>query len=1062
MFLRRLKFFLVATVLIIGGFFYLSNVYSSDQDITVGMTVPASGGTGGPDPDPDNPPIISNVSTSTSYTTASITWSASDDKGVIAASLQYGLTNTYGLNGNISGTYQVSLSGLTTNTLYYYKITVTDSGSQTANYAGTLRTLATAPLQDTTPPIISNVQVSVNITTATVSWQTNELANSQVNYGLNNSYGNTVSILSNYVLSHKLLLTSLLPNITYHYQIVSTDNSSNSSNSSNATFITLKDNVVPPNVTELNLITTTNSISLTWKNPSLVVEPDFAGVKILRKIGLHSSSNTDGTVVYTGKGQSFTDSGVVVNTNYYYTIFSFDTSNNFSTGVYDNTSIVVAQPPTNEICDNNKDDDGDGNIDCADSDCSVHPSCNIISPPVPENCSNGIDDDGDGKIDCTDGDCSTDPSCVTPPSPISENCSNKIDDDNDGLIDCQDGDCSGFSGCQGVDPGPGPGPGGTTLACQDGKDNDNDGKIDYPSDPGCKSSNDNDEYNPPQSTVPEYAKLKLPDLSFLVGNNLIKLLPVNAIINGLSGDSLTISVDSKDLSAVPQTIFLKTNNNNKHQLSLDSTKGIYYTSLSFPSLTEQQVYLEIDYGSNQFDSLDFKLKGAAYGDIFGDKKKRLSGTNVILYQKGGQKISMSLYGQSNPFTTNINGNYGWMVPNGQYYLAVNKNGYYDFKSAIFTISDNIINKPLNLIIKPAKLKDVIDPNVSLATNIKNVTKNLGQQTKALTQRTVQTTREAIKDTARVVQEISDDPKVEETVEKVIAPAVVSVIAVGILPFIVWADFLPLLQLFFLQPLMMFGRRRRGEWGVIYNSLNKLPIDLAIIRLVNITNNKVIQSRVTDRQGRYLFIANPGKYRLQVKKAGYIFPTKLLSEYKSDGQKIDIYHAENISVSEKNAVITANIPLDPVGQHKKPHRLIWTKIGRAAQTGLALTGIFITAISLYISPKWYIALLLVVHISLFLVFRRLSKPIAKKSWGIVYDKSTKKPLGKVIARLFHTKFNKLVATQITDNKGRYNFLAGDESYYVTYQHKEYNPEKANVDLRGRRSDTVSIDVGLKRK
>ena len=34
-----------------------------------------------------------------------------------------------------------------------------------------------------------------------------------------------------------------------------------------------------------------------------------------------------------------------------------------------------------------------------------------------------------------------------------------------------------------------------TYACSNGKDDDGDGKVDYPSDPGCASSTDNDEYN---------------------------------------------------------------------------------------------------------------------------------------------------------------------------------------------------------------------------------------------------------------------------------------------------------------------------------------------------------------------------------------------------------------------------------------------------------------------------------------------------------------------------------------------------------------------------------------
>ena len=48
-------------------------------------------------------------------------------------------------------------------------------------------------------------------------------------------------------------------------------------------------------------------------------------------------------------------------------------------------------------------DDGDGDVDCDDSDCASAQNCQIAGT---ENCSNGVDDDGDG-LDCNDSDCLT-------------------------------------------------------------------------------------------------------------------------------------------------------------------------------------------------------------------------------------------------------------------------------------------------------------------------------------------------------------------------------------------------------------------------------------------------------------------------------------------------------------------------------------------------------------------------------------------------------------------------------------------------------------------------------
>src|SRR5262249_39853053 len=53
----------------------------------------------------------------------------------------------------------------------------------------------------------------------------------------------------------------------------------------------------------------------------------------------------------------------------------------------------------------------------------------------PENCSDGIDNDGDGLVDCADSDCKDNPVCKK------EICGNCIDDDGDGLVDFDDPDC---------------------------------------------------------------------------------------------------------------------------------------------------------------------------------------------------------------------------------------------------------------------------------------------------------------------------------------------------------------------------------------------------------------------------------------------------------------------------------------------------------------------------------------------------------------------------------------------------------------------------------------------
>ena len=61
------------------------------------------------------------------------------------------------------------------------------------------------------------------------------------------------------------------------------------------------------------------------------------------------------------------------------------------------------------VCSDGVDNDGDGSVDCADSDCSgIQPCGRERKGPT---CSDGYDNDGDGLTDCDDPDCSKDPTC---------------------------------------------------------------------------------------------------------------------------------------------------------------------------------------------------------------------------------------------------------------------------------------------------------------------------------------------------------------------------------------------------------------------------------------------------------------------------------------------------------------------------------------------------------------------------------------------------------------------------------------------------------------------------
>jgi len=100
----------------------------------------------------------------------------------------------------------------------------------------------------------------------------------------------------------------------------------------------------------------------------------------------------------------------------------------------DHTCMIGQRSPEND-CGDAFDNDGDGFVDCDDSDCFNMANC-VGNENTGMGCSDGLDNDGDGKTDCNDPDCFTAASCTN-----SEDCSDNTDNDGDGLVDCADPIC---------------------------------------------------------------------------------------------------------------------------------------------------------------------------------------------------------------------------------------------------------------------------------------------------------------------------------------------------------------------------------------------------------------------------------------------------------------------------------------------------------------------------------------------------------------------------------------------------------------------------------------------
>lgn len=274
----------------------------------------------------------------------------------------------------------------------------------------------------------------------------------------------------------------------------------------------------------------------------------------------------------------------------------------------------------------------------------------------------------------------------------------------------------------------------------------------------------------------------------------------------------------------------------------------------------------------------------------------------------------------------------------------------------------------------------------------------------------------------------DNKTVETVAESAVAPTVAAAAVANTA--LTTTSALSYLSLFATQPFALIGRRKRKQWGTVYNALSRLPEDLVIVRLRDAASGRIVKSTVTDMQGRYSFLAPHGSYRLEASKVGFSFPSLVTTGKKDDGPFTDLYHGEVVDVGQEGAVITPNIPVDPAAGDLADEAVLRKDFRQKFQRGVAVLSPVLGGATLLIKPSIFVALLFAAQIVLYLIFRRIAEPPQPKNWGIVYEKGSQRPVSQAILRIFEAKYNKLLETQVTDRNGRYHFRVGSNVYYLT--------------------------------
>ena len=300
-----------------------------------------------------------------------------------------------------------------------------------------------------------------------------------------------------------------------------------------------------------------------------------------------------------------------------------------------------------------------------------------------------------------------------------------------------------------------------------------------------------------------------------------------------------------------------------------------------------------------------------------------------------------------------------------------------------------------------------------------------------------------------IESIATNPWAQLLAAIVFALAIISVAAGYILP---WISNIPMLAIWDQIWSFFFLAAGRKRWGIVYESDTKQPLPKAMVKLIDADDKRIIDSCLTDKEGRYGFDVKAGKYILEATKKDFIYPSTFT---KKD------YHSKVINVKD-NEVLSIDIPVDANFRKLKNGLGIINSLGKilsAIRIPLLLIGTFFAVIFYMYSSVLFNTLLIALYFVLW--FSELLGLKKTNARGNVLDEADKTPLGYTIVRVFDEKTGKLVSTKVSDEKGHYFYLIEPGEYEIKAMKEEFIPADIK-DVKVEKGAILAKDILMKKK
>ncbi len=265
------------------------------------------------------------------------------------------------------------------------------------------------------------------------------------------------------------------------------------------------------------------------------------------------------------------------------------------------------------------------------------------------------------------------------------------------------------------------------------------------------------------------------------------------------------------------------------------------------------------------------------------------------------------------------------------------------------------------------------------------------------------------------------------------------------------------------------RKKRKQWGTVYDSETKFPLDPAYVSLVSRETGKEVASAITDLDGRYGFLVNPGIYTIIVKKTNYAFPSQRMHGKDSDEVYNELYYGADITIRSESDIITKNIPMDPVSFNwneyakRKANLNVFVKkydvvIARASRYLFDIGAITSLVFTLIKPTGTNISIL-----GFYVLISLLNKYVVGiKKTGIIRDQNG--PVSFAMVKIYRFGETDAIGKRIADGHGRYYTLVPKGDYQLEIDEKNLDGSYTEVyksDIINARKGVINKDLSYEK-